>query len=239
MPKITPILLTFPGSVDVNLKLQGLQAAMAVAQEWFRQRLDGQSFEFDAPLAKQSVSPLSAYAPTVGDPHRPWGTALGNAGFSWSADQFYAIFVDAAPYTWTGFGGASTGADQKCGAVVKDGDCVNIWAAGPTHALWNNNMGMLCHELGHMLNANSHENPDGNNIEWEWTQWPNCVIHEPNRLYLRDQHRVIVPVAEPAPPPPPPPPTGPTYAQGVIDGRAAQKADDVALVTALLADMQG
>ena len=189
---VQPYLITFPNSVMVQEKLAGLDRAHEIAKAWYKSTLGAETFPLLKAKAVQSTAPLSAFAP----PNSPYFAARNQLGYQDLDQQFYSAFVDQAPETWAGFGGAGDATPQpyaSCGIVVKDGDCVNRWRIGPGDPKFNDNIGMLCHELGHLFGL-GHENSadSGNNIEYEWWTWPRCYWDNTNLLRL-STHVLIKP----------------------------------------------
>jgi hypothetical protein len=157
--------------------LRGYQGALEDAQAWFARRLGGPTFSFRAPAALDATQFGKSIAELRDD---GWGCALGTAseaGFPvWADDALVAILVDGIPYTQLGLGGASP--TPRTGAVVKDGDALEIFAkkhAGEAidEHDYEQNVAMLIHELLHGMHANGHEDVDGPNIEYEW--WEGLV----------------------------------------------------------------
>jgi hypothetical protein len=168
--------------------LRGFDGAMADARSWFARRLDGPTFEFTPAAAVDA----RRFGRSLADFRKDsWAGALGtatDAGFPvWQDYHLVAILVDEIAHTQPGLGGASP--TPVCGAMVKDGDALEIFArkhAGEhvdEHS-YTQNVAMLVHELLHGMHANGHEDVDGPNVEYEWWEGLAADLAPVNRSKL-------------------------------------------------------
>lgn len=249
---VRPILITFPDSVNVPAKLAGLDHAMQLAQAWYFSTL-GETFQLEKAVAWLSPVSWANYQPTTQDPNRCFNTAFQQLGWSNTVDGlFWAAFVDKSLESWFGFGGMGDATPDSlkghmAGLVIKDGDCIKRWAVGWSDPKFQDNIGMLCHELGHLF-GEGHENTESGiaNIEYEWWEWPRVRWDATNYASMR-AHDMIrkesygVTLA----PAPPPPVQGYTQAEldaavaaaraaGESSGKTLQLARDTASLTGLL-----
>jgi hypothetical protein len=187
--EVVPVVIHFGASeARVARMLRGYQGALEDARAWFARRLNGPTFEFRAPAALDATR----FGKSLGDFRQDaWGCALGTAteaGFPvWADEQLVTILVDEVPYTQLGLGGASP--TPVSGAVVKDGDALEIFAkkhAGERIEAhdYSQNVAMLIHELLHGMHANDHEEVDGPNIEHEWWEGLSADLAPVNRAKL-------------------------------------------------------
>ena len=183
---VTPVVLYFGFGVQQPV-LDGLEAALLAAQDWYRGRL-GKTFTYSKPIALPAKSSFEYYMLD------PWGrvqeTLRAHVQPLWGYSRAIAAFIEGMPHTTAGLGGGSNN-EQTSGLVVKDGDALTIWEQGPSHPEWNRTTGMLCHELMHAFVTigdpiGEHYDAPGDNIEYEWWNWPSGGFNQYTIAALKD-----------------------------------------------------
>lgn len=177
-------------TAQVDRLATGYTGALNDAKLWFTQHVSA-TFNFLSIVRINATAQGRTLAQFQAD---AWGQAqlsANQAGSNpWTQGVCTAILVATLPYTTAGLGGA--GAEPPTtGLMVKDGDALELFAkkhvdgTGYTESDYQQNLGMLIHELLHAMSANSHEDTPGNNVEWEWYAGANnCDIAPINRSKL-------------------------------------------------------
>ena len=183
---VTPVVLYFGYGVQQPV-LDGLEAATLAAQDWYMGRL-GKTFAYSKPIALPANASFDFFKL---DPWR-WAqeTLRAHGKRLWEHGHVIAAFIEGMPHTTAGLGGGSNN-EQTSGLVVKDGDALTIWEYGKYHPKWNGTVGMLCHELMHAFVTigdpiGEHYDAPGDNIEYEWWNWPSGGFNQYTIAALKD-----------------------------------------------------